>query len=28
MMCESCGRILYYKPPVDVEREMQSDPVA
>jgi uncharacterized protein len=26
MLCESCGRILYYKPPIDVESEMQSNP--
>jgi len=28
ILCESCGRILYYKPPVDVEHEMHSPPVA
>ena len=27
MLCESCGRILYYNPPVNVEHEMQSPPV-
>jgi predicted nucleic acid-binding Zn-ribbon protein len=26
MFCESCGRILYYNPPADVEAEMTSQP--
>lgn len=26
LQCESCGRIVYYNPPVDVEKEMAENP--
>ena len=28
MQCESCGRIVYYNPPVDIEKEMAENPAA